>query len=104
VMKPAWCPSRKAAACATSSEVLKRLAAHVVRTCSNHWARGPGQLLEGQRRDDDAGADGVDAGATSAPGGSGGQHAQRVGPLGERVGVHRGSDLAGLRERQCEQL
>jgi len=63
-----------------------------------------GELIQCQRGDDHAGADGVDAGTPLAPRRRGGKYAQRVGPLRERVGVDGGPDPLGLEERQREQL
>jgi len=48
------------------------------------WA---GKLVAGQRRDDDAGADGNDAGTAPALADGFGDHAERVATLGELIGV-----------------
>ena len=67
-------------------------------------AAWPGQLVFGERGNDNAGADRVDPGAALAPAHRLGHDAQRVATLGELVGVQGVRHLAGLEEGKAEQL
>ena len=62
------------------------------------------ELVQRQRRDDDARRDGVDAGASPAPSDRLGHHALDVAALGQLVGVQRVADVAGLQNLQRKQL
>ena len=109
VMKPASGPSRNAAAEATSSAVPTRPAAEALDHRPVAGGAGAGHLVLGERGEDDAGADRVDAGAALAPGDGGGLDAQVVGALGHGVGGagvrhgarRRGTAAAAVRRSGC---
>ena len=62
------------------------------------------QLVVGERRDDDAGADRIDSRAPLAPSDGFGLDAQRVAALGELVGVQGVLNLRRLQQGQRKQL
>src|ERR1700685_1257758 len=68
------------------------------------FAARAGQIVAGEPGEDDAGTDGVDAGAAFAPADGLGHHAQRVPALGELRGVKLVCYLVGLEHGKLEQL
>jgi len=66
--------------------------------------RRSGQLVLGERGEDNAGADRVDSRATFAPPDSLGHHPQRIPALGQLVGVEGVGHLVGCEHGQPEQF
>ena len=97
-------PIRSAATVPTSSGVPAAPDGAQLDHAAVALAARAGQLVLGQRGDDDAGADRVDPRAAPAPAHGLGHHPQRVPALGELVGVERVRHLIGLEQGEGEQL
>ena len=97
-------PMRRAPTVPTSSGVPARPAGAQLDHAPVSLAARTGQLVLGEGRDDDAGADRVDPRAALAPPHRLGHHPQRVPALGELVGVERVRHLVRLEHRKSEQL
>ena len=97
-------PMSSAPTVPTSSGVPARPAGAEFDHAPVSLAARTGQLVAGERGEDDAGADRVDPGAALAPANGLGHHAQRVPALGELVGVERVRHLVGLEHRERQQL
>lgn len=61
------------------------------------------ELVESERRDDDARRDGIDAGAAASPAYGLGHDALDVAALGELVGVKRVADALGLQQGEAQE-